>query len=115
MWGVYLLKTSGKLAELRNSWKVKLENVIKDTQGRASLSTSLRYLQLNSYERVIVRYIYEGGDEEVAAGIVYDAVREEMGMSYKKFCKILEKLERLKLIDFPVSREGACTVFITTL
>lgn len=105
-YGIYLLKTSGKLAELRNARKVEIDDVRRAYKGEPLMYLVKMLAALNSDERAVLRYIYEGSEleGEVTAKLIYEAVKLEVGMSYKRFYTILEKLERLRLIDTIVRR-----------
>ena len=44
--------------------------------------------------------------DDLTAGELYDIVHDEVKMSYRRFYDILEKLERLKLVDVVMTRKG---------
>lgn len=52
-----------------------------------------------------MRIIYSLSDE-VSTGDLYDIMRREVNMSYRKYYEILEKLERLRLIDVAFGTKG---------
>ncbi len=112
-YGIYLLKASGKLAEMRKSRKVEKVDVERAYRGEPLMYLVKMLAALNSDERAVLRFIYEGSEQgEVTAGLIYEAVRAEVGMSYRRFYAILEKLERLRLIDSTIRRERGLVRYI---
>ncbi len=105
-YGIYLLKTAGILAESRGSRKISVEDVEKAHIGESLTFASKIVSTLNSEERAILRMIYSR--DEISTGELYKMIREEVNISYRKYYYILEKLERLKLIDvaFGNKRKG---------
>ncbi len=105
-YGIYLLKTAGMLAESRGSRKVCLEDVEKAHVGESLTFASKIVSTLNSEERAVLRIIYSR--DEISTGELYEIIRREVNMSYRKYYDILEKLERLRLIDvaFGSKRKG---------
>jgi len=81
-YGIYLLKTAGMLAESRGSRKVQLEDVRKAHAGESLSFVAKTVSALNSEERAILGMIYSQG--EVSTGELYDIVRGEVNMSYRK-------------------------------
>ncbi len=103
-YGIYLLKAAGLIAEGRGSEKVTLEDIEKAHAGESLSFVAKIVAALNSEERAVLRIAYSFG--EVSAGELYRAVRREVNMSYRKFYDVLEKLERLRLIDVVAGRCG---------
>ena len=60
---------------------------------------------LNSDERATLKIIYSI-DGEVSSGEVYKILKAEVNMSYTRFYEIINKLERLRLIDVVVGKKG---------
>ncbi len=103
-YGIYLLKTAGMLAENTGSRKVRLKDVEKAHAGESLSFVAKIVSALNSEERVVLRIIYS--QEEISTGDLYDIIRREVNMSYRKYYNILEKLERLRLIDVAFGKKG---------
>ncbi|WP_290901343.1 ORC1-type DNA replication protein [Ferroglobus sp.] len=103
--GIYLLRAAGHNAERRGSRKVELQDVEAVYTGGAKVFLAKSISALNSDEREMLRLIYllEG---EVAAGDLYRFFQKEVGISYQRFYEILNKLERLRLIDFVFDKKG---------
>lgn len=105
-YGIYLLKAAGVNAESRGSRKVE-ERDVEVAHAGESLSFVAKILTaLNSEERAVLRIIYS--NDTISTGDLYEQVSSEIKMSYRKYYNILEKLERLKLIEvaFGEKRKG---------
>jgi|Deesub1362B_J571_1020462.scaffolds.fasta_scaffold05539_3 cell division control protein 6 len=103
--GMYLLRAAGLNAERRGSRKVDLQDVEAVYSGGAKLFLAKSLAALNSDEREVLKIVYLL-DEEIAAGDLYGFFQREVGMSYQRFYEILNKLERLRLIDFVFDKKG---------
>ena len=103
--GIYLLRMSGIEAERRASRKVETEDVERVYEGGAKVFLAKSISALNSDERETLKIIYSiKGD--VNSGDVYKVLKAEVGMSYTRFYEIINKLERLRLIDVAMGRKG---------
>ncbi len=103
-YGIYLLKAAGMLAESRGSRRVQLEDVERAHAGESLTFVAKIVSALNSEERAVLRIIYS--QEEISTGDLYDIIRREVNMSYRKYYDVLEKLERLRLIDVAFGTKG---------
>ncbi len=103
-YGIYLLKAAGINAESRGSRKVE-ERDVEVAHAGESLSFIAKILTaLNSEERAVLRIIYS--QEVISTGDLYEQVCSEIKMSYRKYYNVLEKLERLKLIEISFGEKG---------
>ncbi|AIY90066.1 ORC1-type DNA replication protein [Geoglobus acetivorans] len=103
--GIYLLRAAGLNAERRGSRRVEVQDVDAVYAGGAKIFLAKSLSALNSDEREVLKIVYLL-DEEVAAGDLYRFFQKEVGMSYQRFYEILNKLERLRLVDFIFDRKG---------
>ncbi len=104
MVGVYV-HLAGIEAERRASRKVETEDVERVYEGGAKIFLAKSISALNSDERETLKIIYSiKGD--VNSGDVYKILKAEVGMSYTRFYEIINKLERLRLIDVAMGRKG---------
>jgi len=102
--GIYLLRMAGIEAE-RRSRKVEVEDVERVYEGEAKVFLAKSISALNSDERETLKIIYSiKGD--VNSGDVYKILKAEVNMSYTRFYEIINKLERLRLIDVVMGRKG---------
>ncbi len=104
-YGIFLLKAAGSIAESEGKRKVTLEDVEKAHAGESLTFVAKLASTLNSEERAVLRIIYSL-DSEISTGELYEVMHREVSMSYRKFYDILEKLERLKLIDVVFGKKG---------
>ncbi len=104
-YGIFLLKAAGSIAESNGKKKVSLEDVEKAHAGEALTFIAKLASALNSEERAVLRIIYSS-DTEISTGDLYEVMHREVNMSYRKFYDILEKLERLRLIDIVFGKKG---------
>lgn len=104
--GIYLLRMAGIEAERRASRKVEVEDVERVYEGGARVFLAKSISALNSDERETLKIIYSIKEKEVNSGDVYRILRDEVGMSYTRFYEIINKLERLRLIDAVVGKKG---------
>ncbi len=104
-YGLYLLKASGTLAENSGSRKVRIEHVEKAHLGESLMFVAKIISTLNSEERAVLRMIYSFAGE-ITTGDLYEAIRKEVNMSYRKFYNILDKLERIRLVDVTFGPKG---------
>ncbi|MEM1672081.1 MAG: ORC1-type DNA replication protein [Archaeoglobaceae archaeon] len=103
-YGIFLLKTAGMIAESRRSDKITLEDVERANEGE-SIPFLVKILSaLNSEERAVLRIVYS--HNEISTGELYELICREVRMSYRKFYNVLEKLERLKLVDVVFGEKG---------
>lgn len=102
--GIYLLRMAGIEAERRASRKVEVEDVERIYKGGAKVFLAKSISALNSDERETLKIIYSiRGDvnsEEIKI------LKAEVNMSYTRFYEIINKLERLRLIDVVMGRKG---------
>ncbi|WP_202320572.1 ORC1-type DNA replication protein [Archaeoglobus neptunius] len=103
-YGIYLLKAAGMNAESRGSRKVQVEDVEKANAGESLSFIAKIVSALNSEERAVLRIIYS--QEEISTGDLYDLIHSEVRMGYRKYYNVLEKLERLRLIDIAFGDKG---------
>ncbi len=103
--GIYLLRAAGLNAERRGSRRVEPQDVEAVYTGGAKVFLAKTVSALNSDEREVLKIVYLL-DEEVAAGDLYRFFQKEVGMSYQRFYEILNKLERLRLVDFIFDKKG---------
>ncbi len=103
--GLYLLRMSGISAERRASRRVEVEDVKNAYEGSMKVFVAKSISALNSDEREVLMTIYLI-DEEVSSGDLYTIIYNEVKMSYTRFYEILEKLERLRLIDVVMGSKG---------
>lgn len=103
--GIYLLRMSGIEAERRASRKIELRDVEMVYEGGARVFLAKSISALNSDEREALKIIYsiEG---DVNSGEVYRILKAEVNMSYTRFYEIINKLERLRLIDVVMGKKG---------
>ncbi|WP_336024185.1 ORC1-type DNA replication protein [Halobellus salinisoli] len=95
--GIDLLRRAGLHAEMRASRTVNVEDVeaAYEKSKYVHLSRSLR--GLSERERELVRVIAEHDGSQ--AGEVYDAFHEETDLGYTRYSEIVNKLDRLGLVD----------------
>jgi len=103
--GLYILKMAGISAERRASRKVEVEDVENVYRGGLKVFVAKSISALNSDEREVLRTIYLI-DEDISSGDLYGIIYNEVKMSYTRFYEILEKLERLRLIDVVMGNKG---------
>ncbi len=96
--GLYILRMAGISAERRASRKVEVEDVENVYEGGLKVFVAKSISALNSDEREVLKTIYLI-NEDVSSGDLYAIIYNEVKMSYTRFYEILEKLERLRLID----------------
>jgi len=95
--GIDLLRRAGLHAEMRASRTVAVEDVdaAYEKSKYVHLSRSLR--GLSDRERDLVRVVAEHDGSQ--AGEVYEAFREETGLGYTRYSEIVNKLDRLGVVD----------------
>ncbi|WP_049986710.1 ORC1-type DNA replication protein [Halobellus rufus] len=95
--GIDLLRRAGLHAEMRASRTVNIEDVeaAYEKSKYVHLSRSLR--GLSDRERELVRVIAEHDGSQ--AGEVYEAFHEETDLGYTRYSEIVNKLDRLGLVD----------------
>uniref|UniRef100_A0A7C3MA57 ORC1-type DNA replication protein n=1 Tax=Archaeoglobus fulgidus TaxID=2234 RepID=A0A7C3MA57_ARCFL len=103
-YGIYLLKAAGMNAESRGSRKVEEKDVELAHAGESLSFVAKILTALNSEERAVLRIIYSS--DTISTGDLYEQVSNEIRMSYRKYYNILEKLERLKLIEISFGEKG---------
>jgi cell division control protein 6 len=96
-YGIFLLKSAGMIAENRKAAKVEVEDVEKAHEGEAVpfLAKALAALKQRGEGYPEDNMLYRG----ISTGELYSLLCSEVMMSYRKFYYILEKLERLRLVD----------------
>ncbi len=103
-YGIYLLRAAGVLAGGEGAVRIGVEHVERVHVGDTAAYLGKLVAALNSDERAVLRIIYSLDD--VTTGELYNIIHGEVRMSYRRFYDILEKLERLKLIDVVMSKKG---------
>lgn len=103
-YGIFLLKSAGIIAESKKKDKITIEEIEIAHEGEAVPFIAKIVSALNSDERAVLRIAYS--QEEISTGELYELVSGEVKMSYRKFYDILEKLERLKLIEVTFGEKG---------
>jgi cell division control protein 6 len=104
-YGIYLLKAAGMLAEGRGSRKVEFDDVERAHAGESLTFLAKIISSLNSEERAVLRIIYSA-QNEISTGDLFEIMHREVRMSYRKFYNVLEKLERLRLVDIAFGPKG---------
>ncbi|AGK61299.1 hypothetical protein Asulf_01308 [Archaeoglobus sulfaticallidus PM70-1] len=95
---------AGIEAERRASRKIELRDVEMVYEGaRVFLAKSIS--ALNSDEREALKIIYSI-DGDVSSGEIYRILKAEVNMGYTRFYEIINKLERLRLIDVVMGKKG---------
>jgi len=89
--GIYLLRMAGIEAERRASRKVEVEDVERVYEGGAKVFLAKSISALNSDERETLKIIYSIKGDVNSGDIFYE---------------IINKLERLRLIDVAMGRKG---------
>jgi len=103
-YGIFLLKTAAIIAESERKCRISVEDVERAHEGESIPFVAKIVSALNSDERAVLRITY--AHEEISAGELYELVSREVRMSYRKFYDILEKLERLKLVEVAFGEKG---------
>ncbi len=103
-YGIYILRASGVLAGGEGAARVEVEHVERVHVGDAAAYLGKLIAALNSDERAVLRIAYSL--DNISTGELFEIVHGEVKMSYRRFYDILEKLERLKLIDVVFDRKG---------
>ena len=103
--GIYLLRMAGIEAERRASRKIEVDDVERVYEGGAKVFLAKSISALNSDERETLKIIYSI-KEDVNSGDVFKILKNEVNMSYTRFYEIINKLERLRLIDVVMGRKG---------
>jgi cell division control protein 6 len=103
-YGIFLLKSAGMIAESRRAARVEVEDVEKAHEGEAVPFLAKTLAALNSEERAVMKIICSAGG--ISTGELYSLLCSEVKMSYRKFYYILEKLERLRLVDIVFGEKG---------
>ncbi|MFC6873887.1 ORC1-type DNA replication protein [Halobellus marinus] len=95
--GIDLLRRAGLHAEMRASRTVSVEDVeaAYEKSKYVHLSRSLRGLSERECE--LVRVVAEHDGDQ--AGDVYEAFHEETGLGYTRYSEIVNKLDRLGVVD----------------
>ncbi|WP_311170397.1 ORC1-type DNA replication protein [Halobellus ordinarius] len=95
--GIDLLRRAGLHAEMRASRTVSVEDVeaAYEKSKYVHLSRSLR--GLSDRECELVRVVAEHDGDQ--AGDVYEAFHEETGLGYTRYSEIVNKLDRLGIVD----------------
>ncbi len=95
--GIDLLRRAGLHAESRASTTVELEDVdaVSEEAKNIHLSRSLR--ALSDTERALVETVADCAGEQ--AGDVYDAFNDRTDLGYTRYTEIVNKLDKLGLID----------------
>jgi cell division control protein 6 len=95
--GIDLLRRAGLNAEMRASRSVSVEDVEEayDKSKYVHLSRCLRGLSGSERSLVAVIAEHDGG----RAGPVYEAFHEETGLGYTRYSEIVNKLDRLGIIE----------------
>jgi cell division control protein 6 len=95
--GIDLLRRAGLHAEMRASRTVSVEDVeaAYEKSKYVHLSRSLR--GLSDRECELVRVVAEHDGDQ--AGDVYEAFHEETGLGYTRYSEIVNKLDRLGVVD----------------
>ncbi len=103
-YGIFLLKSAAIIAESEKRGKITLGDIERAHEGEAVPFIAKIVSALNSDERAVLRIAYS--QDEISTGELYELVCREVKMSYRKFYDILEKLERLKLIEVAFGEKG---------
>jgi cell division control protein 6 len=103
-YGIFLLKTAGLIAESRRALRVEVDDVEGAHEGEAVPFLAKALAALNSEERAVLRIICSA--REISTGELYSLLSGEVRMSYRKFYDVLEKLERLRLVDIAFGEKG---------
>jgi len=82
-----------------------LEDVERVYEVGAKVFLAKSISALNSDERETLKIIYSI-QGTVNSGEVYKILKAEVNMSYTRFYEIINKLERLRLIDVVVGKKG---------
>jgi cell division control protein 6 len=95
--GIDVLRRAGLHAESRASKAVAVEDVeaVYEEAKHVHLSRNLRALSDN--ERALVETVADRGGDQ--AGEVYDAFNDRTGLGYTRYTEIVNKLDKLGLID----------------
>ncbi len=95
--GIDLLRRAGLNAEMRASKTVSTDDVESayEKSKHVHLSRSLR--ELSESERDLVSVLADHEGER--AGAVYDAFNDETGLGYTRYSEIINKLDRIGVID----------------
>lgn len=103
--GIYLLRLAGIEAERRASKKVEVVDVENVHEGGTKVFLAKCVSALNSDEREALKIIYSTKGE-ISSGEVFNVMKNEVGLSYSRFYDIVNKLERLRLIDVAMGSKG---------
>ncbi|MEM4291935.1 MAG: cell division control protein Ccd6 [Archaeoglobaceae archaeon] len=101
-YGIHLLRAAAILAS--RDGKIKVEHVERAHAGDSTAYLEKLLSALNSDERAVLRIIYSFN--EISTGELFEILHGEVRMSYRRFYDILEKLERLRLIDVLFGEKG---------
>ena len=102
--GIHLLRNAGIEAERKAKRKINIEDVETVYEGGAKIFLMKSIAALNSDEREVLKIAYEV--DEITTGELYEILENEVKLPYKRFYDILNKLERLKLIDVVFKEKG---------
>jgi|Deesub1362B_J571_1020462.scaffolds.fasta_scaffold06510_4 cell division control protein 6 len=101
-YGIYLLRAAGIVSG--RDGKITTEHVERANLGDTTFYLGKLVAALNSDERSVLRMIYSL--DSITTGELFEIVHDEVKMSYRRFYDILEKLERLRLVDVVMTRKG---------
>ncbi len=95
--GLRLLKLAGFAAEKRASRKIEVEDVekVRKSSFIAFVEKALR--TLGKRERELLKLAC--AQEKVLAMDIYKKLRKRWKIGYTKFCELVDRLERLRLVD----------------
>jgi cell division control protein 6 len=95
--GIDLLRRAGLNAEMRASRTVSLEDVEDAFEKSKFIHLSRNLQNLSDSETELVAVIAENDGDQ--AGDVYDAFHERTNLGYTRYSEIVNKLEKLGIID----------------
>ncbi len=103
--GIHLLRLAGIEAERRASKKVEVKDVENVHEGGTKVFLAKSVSALNSDEREALKIIYSTKGD-MSSGEVFKVMKDEVGLRYTRFYEIVNKLERLRLIDVAMESKG---------
>lgn len=103
--GLYLLKMSGIEAERKAKRRIEVEDVERAYEGGKSLFLDKSLSALNRMERNVLKAIYV--KDSITSGELYESFKNRI--SYRIFYEILNKLERIRLIDLKMEHSKGKT------
>ncbi|MDH7593511.1 MAG: ORC1-type DNA replication protein [Methanomicrobiales archaeon] len=99
--GIDLLKRAALQAEMQGRRRIEREDICRAYEISKNLHLDFTVRALRSEERALLAKIAERSlrDEEMNAGDVFTAVKDDLSIGYTKFYEMLKKFDAMRLVN----------------